>query len=132
MLFRQGYLAEGESTVRVRVQGDKGMLTIKGKTRGLSRLEFEYAIPLQDAEHMLDELCGKPLIEKHRYLYQAANGDTWEVDEFHGENEGLIVAEIELPSEAAAYEKPEWLGEEVSHDSRYFNVNLAKHPYRHW
>ncbi len=130
--FCQGYLADGESTVRVRIKGDTGWLTIKGKTRGVSRLEFEYSIPLADAEQMLTELCSKPLIEKHRFVYQADNGDTWEVDEFHGENQGLLVAEIELASETAAYRPPEWLREEVSHDPRYFNVNLAKDPYCDW
>ncbi|MDX1694575.1 MAG: CYTH domain-containing protein [Ketobacteraceae bacterium] len=132
VMFRQGYLAEGESTVRVRLEGDKGRLTIKGKTRGLSRLEFEYPIPAEDAEQLLDALCGKPLIEKHRYVYRSPAGDTWEVDEFHGENRGLIVAEIELPSESASFERPDWLAEEVSHDDRYFNVNLAKHPFTRW
>lgn len=129
--FQQGYLNDDGATVRVRIQGDKGMLTIKGKTVGLSRMEFEYEIPLADAEQMLSELCGKPLIEKHRYFYQ--NHDhTWEVDEFEGENQGLIVAEVELPSEDAHYEKPHWVGEDVSHDKRYFNAQLAKKPYNQW
>lgn len=130
--FRQGYLAEGDSTVRVRIKGNSGWLTIKGKTRGLSRLEFEYEIPLADAQQMLEELSAKPLIEKERFLYTDDNGHTWEVDEFAGDNTGLIVAEIELPSEQAAYRAPDWLGEEVSLDARYFNVNLAKVPYTQW
>ena len=130
--FRQGYLAEGDSTVRVRIKGSSGWLTIKGKTQGLSRLEFEYEIPLTDAEHMLDELSAKPLIEKQRFCYRDDDGNLWEVDEFEGDNAGLIVAEIELPSESAPFKTPAWLGEEVSHDTRYFNVNLAKLPYTRW
>ncbi|MCG8671088.1 MAG: CYTH domain-containing protein [Pseudomonadales bacterium] len=129
--FRQGYLSEGQATVRIRIKGEKGIITVKGKTVGLSRLEFEYEIPTDDAEQMLDELCAKPLVDKHRYLVEQ-DGLTWEVDEFHGENQGLIVAEIELASEDATYTKPAWITEEVSHDQRYFNVNLAKHPFSRW
>ncbi|PIE41684.1 MAG: adenylate cyclase [Gammaproteobacteria bacterium] len=131
VLFRQGYLSDGPVTVRVRIKGDQGVLTVKGKTVGLSRLEFEYDIPAVDAAQMLDELCDKPLIEKQRYFVQ--DGDLiWEVDEFHGENQGLIVAELELPSEDTTFAAPKWLKEEVSQDYRYFNVNLAKHPFTTW
>lgn len=131
MPFKQGYLSEGSATVRVRIKGETGVMTVKGKTVGLSRLEYEYEIPTADAEEMLEALCKKPLIDKHRYFYQ--DGDlTWEIDEFHADNDGLIVAEIELPSEDASYSKPDWLLEEVSNDSRYYNVNLAKHPFSAW
>lgn len=129
--FRQGYLSEGDATVRARIKGQKGVLTIKGKTKGLTRLEFEYEVPRADAEQMLDELCAKPLIEKHRYLVEQGEF-TWEVDEFHGDNDGLIVAEIELPSEDTQHALPDWITQEVSGDSRYYNVNLGKHPYKLW
>ena len=129
--FKQGYLSEGQATVRVRIKGDTGAITVKGKTVGLSRLEFEYEVPLADADEMLTELCNKPLIDKHRYFYR--EGDfTWEVDEFHGENEGLILAEIELPAEDAEFNHPEWLREDVSGDGRYYNVSLTKKPFSAW
>lgn len=129
--FCQGYMSDGDATVRVRIKGDTGWLTIKGKTQGLSRLEFEYPIPLADAREMLRNLCGKPLIEKQRFIYK--NGrEVWEVDEFQGENQGLLVAEIELPSEDTGFDKPDWLTDEVSHDARYFNASLAKIPYSQW
>lgn len=129
--FCQGYLTESETTVRIRIKGDTGWITVKGKTEGLSRLEFEYQIPVTDAEQMLNELCHKPLIEKQRFIYRNGS-DVWEVDEFEGENAGLIVAEIELPAEDADFERPEWLGEEVSDDTRYFNACLARNPYSQW
>lgn len=127
----QGYLNRDKlRTVRVRVAGDKGFLTIKGETRGASRAEFEYDIPLSDAERML-QLCDGPVVEKLRYV--VVHGDhTWEVDEFLGENQGLVVAEIELGSESEAFQKPEWVGAEVTTDPRYFNSNLATKPYRTW
>ncbi|MBD2019583.1 CYTH domain-containing protein [Leptolyngbya sp. FACHB-36] len=130
--YRQGYLADTNGrTVRVRVAGDRGYITIKGPTRGVARAEFEYEIPLDDAEELLDTLCDRPLIEKTRY--RIPWGDlAWEVDEFAGENQGLIVAEIELPSVDRAIDLPDWIGEEVSHDARYYNVNLAKHPFTNW
>lgn len=131
-IYRQGYIAsENGRTVRVRLVGNQGYLTIKGKTQGTSRAEFEYLIPAQDAQEMLDTLCESPLIEKKRYKIELGNL-TWEVDEFFGENEGLILAEVELTDEQQTIECPDWLGEEVSHDYRYFNVNLAKHPYTKW
>ena len=128
--FRQGYLQTHPCTVRVRTEGERGVLTIKGQTRGFSREEFEYEIPLLDAEAML-ALCEQPLIEKRRFL-ESYGGFTWEVDVFAGANEGLVVAEIELPTEDAAFIKPHWIGAEVSGDVRYYNSSLIYHPYREW
>ena len=128
--FRQGYLQTHPCTVRVRTEGERGVLTIKGQTRGFSREEFEYEIPLLDAEAML-ALCEQPLIEKRRFL-ESYGGFTWEVDVFAGANEGLVVAEIELPTEDAAFIKPHWIGAEVSGDVRYYNSSLIHHPYREW
>lgn len=129
--YSQGYLnSQPERTVRVRLAGDAAWLTIKGKTSGASRAEFEYPIPVADAEQMLS-LCDPPLIEKHRHIVPFA-GKQWEVDEFLAANEGLVVAEIELESESESFEKPPWLGEEVTDDHRYFNSRLAKHPFREW
>jgi len=128
----QGYLPSGnDTTVRVRVQDERAWLTIKGKTEGLSRLEYEYGIPVSDAEEILARLCQRPYIEKNRYLVNYA-GMKWEVDEFLQENAGLIVAEVELSSEEEQVELPPWVGEEVSHDPRYRNINLMKHPYSQW
>jgi adenylate cyclase len=130
--YRQGYLSTvKERTVRVRTVGDKGFLTIKGVTVGVSRSEFEYSIPAEDADALLNDLCEKPLIEKNRYKIQHA-GLTWEIDEFFGENEGLVVAEVELKDEHQAIERPVWVGAEVSGDPRYFNSNLIKTPYSRW
>ncbi|MEM7772653.1 MAG: CYTH domain-containing protein [Cyanobacteria bacterium P01_E01_bin.6] len=131
-VYRQGYIrTQGLTTVRVRIAGDQGFLTIKGATQGISRLEFEYSIPRQDAEEMLNTLCDRPLIEKTRYVLED-NGMRWEIDEFQGDNQGLILAEIELTDAAQTIHLPDWLGQEVSHDSRYFNSNLAKHPFTQW
>jgi len=130
--YRQGYLSsEKERVVRVRTVDDTGYLTVKGATRGISRLEFEYPIPLADAETMLEALCRPPLIDKTRYRVPCSE-HIFEVDEFHGENAGLIVAEIELGSEDEAFERPDWLGEEVTHDPRYANANLIAHPFGDW
>ena len=130
--FRQGYLSGTvNSSVRVRIEGEQAYLNIKSATLGIRRHEYEYAIPLQDATEMLNELCNKPLVEKRR-SYVIHDGHTWEIDEFEGENEGLIVAEIELTHEDEEYSHPDWLGEEVSDDIRYYNVNLVKHPYKTW
>jgi CYTH domain-containing protein len=129
--IRQGFLSTDGVTVRVRTIGEEGFLTIKGPTHGVSRLEFEYSIPIADAERMLDELCPHPLIEKTRYRIR--HGDlVWEVDEFSGDNEGLVLAEVELSHEDEAISLPEWIGEEVSGDPRYFNSNLSVHPYTEW
>lgn len=129
--FVQGYLSSSpERTVRVRIRGDAAFLTIKGKTIGLTRSEFEYPIPLADARQMLT-LCESPLIEKTRHRLTHA-GRLWEIDEFKGENAGLIVAEVELESEHAHVQLPPWIGREVSGDPRYFNSNLIKRPFRTW
>jgi len=131
VLFRQGYLNSAkERVVRARTMGDKAALTIKGITTGATRLEFEYEIPLDEAGQLL-ELCEKPLIEKTRYKIPHA-GLVWEVDEFHGANEGLTVAECELESEDQVIDKPAWVGEEVTGDPRYFNSNLIANPYSTW
>jgi CYTH domain-containing protein len=131
-LTRQGYLSSAaERTVRVRIAGDQGFLTVKGKSHGLSRAEFEYAIPVEDAAAMLDGLCEKPLIEKTRYRVPFG-AHTWEVDEFHGANAGLVVAEVELASADDEPALPPWVGQEVSLDPRYFNANLVKRPFTTW
>lgn len=131
-LYRQGYLArEPNRTVRVRVAGDRGFLTIKGATQGISRVEYEYPIPLTDAQEMLDTLCDEPPLEKVRYLLTVGNL-TWEIDEFRGANQGLILAEVELHDENQAIALPDWVGAEVSHDPRYYNANLIKVPYSQW
>ena len=130
--YRQGYLSTvKERTVRVRTLGDKGYLTIKGVSVGAARLEFEYEIPKGDADQLLTELCEKPLIEKNRYTL-AHGGSTWEVDEVFGDNQGLIVAEVELASADQAVDLPPWVGREVTEDPRYFNANLIAHPYSRW
>jgi len=130
--YRQGYLnSTRERTVRVRTIDDKGFLTIKGINRGATRVEYEYEIPVAEAEAMLGELCEKPLIEKCRYKIEYRDL-IWEVDEFFGENQGLIMAEVELESEDQRYEKPQWIGEEVTGDPKYFNSNLINNPYRKW
>ena len=132
VVYRQGYLStEKTRTVRVRVVGKSGFLTVKGANVGAMRAEFEYPIPVADANAMLDDLCETPIIEKSRY--RIAQGDlTWEVDEFTGENAGLIVAEIELANEAQAFDKPAWIGEEVTGDPRFFNANLVANPFSRW
>jgi CYTH domain-containing protein len=130
-IYRQGYISTGARTVRVRVVGDRGYLTIKGPTDGISRSEFEYAIPIEEALEMLQTLCELPLIAKTRYQVPWA-GLVWEIDEFEGENQGLIIAEVELSEPNQAIDFPEWIGEEVSHDPRYYNSNLAKVPFTHW
>ena len=127
----QGYLsAVPERTVRVRIKGNRGYLTVKGKTEGISRKEFEYGIPLEDAELMLG-MCDLPIIEKFRYE-EDFEGHRWEVDVFLGENKGLVLAEIELRDESEAFASPPWLGEEVSTDARYCNSNLSRRPYGAW
>ncbi len=128
----QGYLATNEfSSTRIRIQDDKANINIKSATLGIERTEFEYAIPVIDAQLMIDELCVKPVIEKTRFLVEHMQ-HTWEIDVFSGDNEGLIVAEIELSSTDETFEKPSWLGEEVSNDARYYNACLVKHPYKTW
>ena len=132
VFMRQGYICSLPGrVVRVRIEADSAMLTMKGKSSGISRGEWEYAIPLMDAEELLRDLCEQPLIEKKRYRI-AIDGLVWEVDEFLGDNAGLIVAEVELLSEEQNVILPNWVGEEVSHDHRYANANLFKHPYTRW
>lgn len=130
--YRQGYLNSiKERTVRIRTINDKAFLTIKGITVGATRTEYEYEIPHADCSEMLDNLAEKPIVEKRRYKIPFA-GLTWEVDEFLGVNEGLIVAEVELQSEDQKFDKPSWIGEEVSGDPRYFNSNLVANPFTTW
>ncbi|MBF0136171.1 MAG: CYTH domain-containing protein [Magnetococcales bacterium] len=131
-LYRQGFLStDRERVVRVRLAGDVATLTIKGPNQGLVRPEFEYVIPLEDARFMLDALCIRPLIEKIRHGVPA--GDLlWEVDEFLGDNLGLILAEVELTTADQVIDLPAWIGQEVSGDPRYFNSNLILNPYCRW
>ncbi len=130
--YRQGYLANTRHcSVRVRVGGDAAHLNVKGATVGVSRLEFEYPVPLEDAEVMLRELCHGSIIEKTRYFVRHLEHD-WEVDVFEGDNAGLVVAEIELEDEAQAVTLPDWAGEEVTYDARYYNSNLAVAPFSKW
>ncbi len=130
--FRQGYLSTvKERTVRVRAAGDRGTLTVKGITVDATRSEFEYEIPLDDANAMLDDLCERPIIEKVRHVLDV-DGTTWEIDEFQGANDGLIVAEVEVERRDQEFTRPDWLGEEVTDDPRYFNANLIDHPYSQW
>ncbi|MEC9482810.1 MAG: CYTH domain-containing protein [Halomonas sp.] len=128
----QGYLNDvGPVSVRARIAGQRAWLNIKSRTLGISRDEFEYEIPLADAERMLDHLTTGPVIDKTRHFVRHA-GLLWEIDEFHGENDGLIVAEVELEHVDQPFERPAWLGEEVSHEARYYNVSLVKMPYSQW
>ncbi len=130
--YRQGYLSTvAARTVRVRTVGDKGYLTVKGLSVGARRSEFEYEIPRADADAMLDELCERPLIEKTRRKIPF-EGMIWEVDEFAGDNQGLVVAEVELSDENQEVRLPDWIGEEVTGDPRYFNANLIAHPFSTW
>lgn len=128
----QGYLSSHpDRVVRVRIAGDAAKLTIKGRTTGITRTELEYDIPVADARTMLDTMCERPLIDKHRYT-EDVGGRTWEIDVFHGDNAGLVLAEIELASETDAVDVPPWAGREVSDDPRYFNANLIEAPYSTW
>lgn len=130
--YRQGYLSTApERVVRVRIAGTAAFITIKGLTENISRLEFEYPVPLADAAALLDRLCQRPLVEKTRYQHRVGAHD-WSVDVFHGDNDGLILAEIELSSEAETFERPSWIGQEVSGDPRYYNANLSTHPFSAW
>jgi len=130
--MRQGYLnREQHCSIRVRSDGERGWLNIKGVTVGAQRREFEYEIPLEEAEELLSDFAGAPLVEKTRY-YVEAGEHIWEVDVFEGDNAGLIVAEIELRDVDEPFARPAWLGPEVTHDVRYYNTQLARHPYRNW
>jgi len=128
----QGYLARGEhSAIRVRIKGDGAELNIKHTLDGINRLEYEYQIPVSDAREILDRVALRPLIEKTRH--HVVRGDhLWEIDEFYGENAGLVLAEIELGDPDEPFDRPEWLGEEVSLDPRYYNSNLSRLPYSKW
>lgn len=128
----QGYLANTErGSIRVRLEGDRASLNIKSMTLGVTRSEFDYPIPLDEAEIILQTLCMKPLIEKTRHEVDH-EGHLWEIDEFHGDNAGLVVAEIELRDKLEPFAKPAWLGAEVSDDPRYYNVCLVERPFRSW
>jgi len=130
--IRQGFLNDdAERVVRIRIEHDEAMITVKGITRGVSRDEFEYSIPMEDAAFMIEKICLRPVIIKTRYTL-TSGGMTWEIDEFHGENEGLVVAEVELPSAGFPLVPPEWVGEEVTGDERFYNSNLVSNPYRTW
>jgi adenylate cyclase len=130
-LMRQGYLlASPHRVVRVRIEGAQAMLTIKGATQGIVRGEWEYLIPVGEAEELL-KLCEQPLIEKYRYRIPF-EGMLWELDVFIGDNAGLVVAEIELENETQSFQKPDWIAEEVTSDLRYLNSNLLRHPYSTW
>lgn len=132
IVYRQGYLSSvATSSIRVRISAEQAWLNIKSATIGNHRQEYEYEIPKADAEEILNALCHKPLIEKTRHFVEY-QGHTWEIDEFEGDNQGLIVAEIELSSLTESFAKPLWLGEEVTHDLRYYNNNLARTPYSSW
>lgn len=130
--YCQGYLSEsGPGSVRVRIEGNVARLNIKSATLNMSRLEFEYDIPMDDAREMLDSICIKPLIEKIRH-HVWLQGKCWEIDEFSGDNEGLVVAEVELDNAQEEITLPDWIGEEVTEDQRYYNVSLVKYPYKDW
>jgi CYTH domain-containing protein len=132
-LYRQGYIPtpNAKATVRLRIAGEQGYITIKGKKEGIARAEFEYEIPRVEAEQMLDTLCDRPLIAKYRSRI-VLGGLVWEVDEFLGDNAGLIIAEVELNNAEQNLEFPEWIGAEVTEDSCYYNSNLVKYPYSQW
>ncbi|OQW98256.1 MAG: adenylate cyclase [Thiothrix lacustris] len=130
--FRQGYLSSSKrASVRVRIADDIATLNIKGMTLGIQRLEYEYEIPLHDATELLDQLCERPLIEKTRHFVEFG-GKLWEIDEFHGDNAGLIVAEVELDAPDDVIPMPHWAGADVSHLERYYNVRLTQYPYSQW
>lgn len=130
--YRQGYLSsQPTSSIRVRTSGDHAWLNIKTATIGTHRYEYEYEIPLTDATEILNKLCRKPLIEKTRH-FVTDDANIWEIDEFEGDNQGLIVAEIELTETGQSFSKPPWLGLEVTEDLRYYNNNLAIHPFSEW
>lgn len=131
-VFRQGYLSNNPAaSVRIRIANDQASLNIKGMTIGTHRPEYEYSIPWQEAAEMLDQLCVRPIIEKTRHFVEFA-GKTWEIDEFAGENLGLIVAELELMEIGESFQKPAWAGADVSGIERYYNVSLLSHPYKQW
>ena len=130
-LYRQGYLnRDKHRTVRIRIAGDKAMINVKSLTVGMRRAEYEYSIPVSDAKEMLN-LCEGPLIEKKRWLIEVGK-NSWEIDEFMGDNQGLVVAEIELDDESQNFEMPSWAGIEVTDDERYYNSSLSMTPFKDW
>lgn len=130
--IRQGYMGKADkASVRIRIQGASANINIKSATLGMRRQEYEYVIPLDEAEEMLDTLCNTPQIDKTRFIVEH-DGHTWEIDEFYGDNQGLLVAEVELTAEDEGFSRPDWLGEEVTEDPRYYNVNLIRHPFKDW
>jgi len=130
--IRQGYMGKiDKASVRIRVQGEKANINIKSATLSMRRMEYEYEIPLDEAEEMLDQLCNQPQIDKTRFIVEQGK-HVWEIDEFYGDNQGLIVAEVELGSEDEEVLKPDWLGDEVTSDPRYYNVSLIKNPFTKW
>ncbi len=132
IIIQQGYLTSAPtSSIRVRISGENAWLNIKSATIGTQRLEFEYKIPLSDAEEIIAKLCEGPLITKTRH-YVKHEGHIWEIDEFSGENDGLVVAEIELSNPDEKFTTPDWIGKEVTGDLKYYNNNLARHPYNTW
>lgn len=127
----QGYLGgEGKASVRIRIAGEQAWLSVKSVSAGMSRLEFEYPVPVEDARQML-ELCDAPPVVKTRYWVRHGD-DTWEVDVFQGQNQGLVTAELELRCEGQTFDRPQWLGREVTDDARYYNMNLAQNPFTLW
>lgn len=130
--YTQGYLAtERSCSIRIRVEQDRASLNIKSATLGISRNEYDYPIPLSEANEILQDLCIKPLLKKTRY-HVPHGAHVWEIDVFDGDNKGLVVAEIELETQDELFSRPDWLGEEVSDDPRYYNVRLVDHPYSKW
>lgn len=130
--YSQGYLVGSQhASVRVRIEGERAFINIKSATIDITRQEFEYEIPVDEATEMLETLCDKPLISKTRY-HVTHDKHLWEIDVFAGDNQGLVVAEIELKNIDETFVRPDWLGEEVSQDVRYYNVNLVKHPFKDW
>jgi len=130
--IRQGYIVNDQKQViRVREKGDQYFLTLKGNNIGISRLEFDFPISKEDADELIKHFCQTSIIDKTRH-YVEHNGHTWEVDEFHGPNDGLIVAEIELETEDESFDIPDWVGQEVTPEEKYYNMNLATHPFKDW
>ncbi|MCG8324854.1 MAG: CYTH domain-containing protein [Thiotrichales bacterium] len=130
--YKQGYMSSNQAcSIRVRIEADRAFLNIKSATLGITRKEYDYEIPISDASEILESLCEKPLLEKTRYFVEHG-AHTWEIDEFSGDNEGLVVAEVELDDPDEKPELPDWIGREVSDDPRYYNVCLIKNPYTAW
>ncbi len=131
-LIKQGYvLTSNKAVVRVRVKGSEAFITLKGEIKGTTRSEFEYPIPVEDALAIMNELCSGPTIDKTRYVVKNT-GHTWEIDIFHGDNEGLVVAEVELEDENEIVEIPDWVTKEITDDMKYYNSNLLDHPFSKW